>query len=206
MRARLSWLGAAAAVLAAMWLGQLIVDHIPVDTAASDPFPRGGHLGDPVRLRYADVTVTDVLAGRGLTTTTSAAAPAGIFLVLPLTVVARGSDRTFLGFDLVDRRGVHYEPTLRGGCGTTISAPAGVPMYAMICYDIPRQALRGAHLQFALGAYNGDGAAQRRDDLADIDLGISAAEADTLWASQVAYRGQFPALTPLNLSPGKVPS
>jgi hypothetical protein len=206
MRARLSWLGAVAAVIVAMWLGQLIVEHIPVDTAASDPFPRSGHLGDPVRLRYADVTVTDVLAGRGLTTTTSAAAPSGIFLVLPLTVVARGSDRTFLGFDVVGADGTHYQPTLRGGCGTTIDAPAGVPMHAMLCYDVPRRALPGAHLQFALGAYDVDGAAQRRDDLADIDLGISKAVADTLWATRVAYRGQFPALTPLNLSPEKVPS
>ena len=198
-------LGVVVVVLVAMGLGRLITDHIPLNVVASAAFVHSGKVGEPIRLRYADVTVTDVRAARALTTTSAAAAPAGVFLVLAVKAVGRGSDQIYHGFDVVDATGVHYVPTVRGGCATNVEGRAGVPSYALICYDVPRRALAGAHLQFALGAYDNGGAAQRRDDVADVDLGIGAEEAARMWRTNDAYKATMTELTPPDLTPSEAP-
>ena len=198
-------LGVVVIVLVAMGVGRLISDHIPLDHVDAASFVHRGDVGERVRLRFADVTVTDVRAARALTTHTTAAAPAGVFLVLAVTAVGRGSDQNYVGLDLVDPAGIHYVPTVRGGCATAIKGRAGVPSYALICYDVPRQALEGAHLQFSLAPYDNDGAFQRRDDVADIDLGIHAAEAARMWRTNDSYKASMTELTPPDLTPSPAP-
>jgi hypothetical protein len=64
----------------------------------------------------------------------------------------------------------------------------GIRMYAMACFDVPRSALAGSRFRFSLGDYGVNGSGQRRDDLADIDLGISDADVARWWRQDVTYQ------------------
>ena len=54
--------------------------------------------------------------------------------------------------------------------------------YASICFDVPKKALEGARLMATRGAWDSHESEFRRDDVADVDLGIRASEVDSLWA------------------------
>jgi hypothetical protein len=197
------WVAVAAVVIVAMAVGRLITDTVPVNQLDTKPFVRTGEVGTPVALRYADVEVTGVRAGPHLYGADPIAA-AGQFLLVDLRIVARRSSTQLFGFELIDRAGRRYVPMDRGStCPVTTTAPAGVPWYAVFCFDVPPGALKGMEVEVAKGAYDVDGTGQSRDDLARIDLGIDAAKAKKLAASKVAWQGQFPGLDPLDTSPVK---
>lgn len=197
------WAALAAVVLVAMAVGRVITDTVPVNQLATDPFVRIGAVGTPVTLRYADVEVTGVRAGPHLYGAEPVAA-AGQFLLVDLRLVARQESTSLLGFSLIDRDGRRYAPMGRGStCPTNTTAPAGVPWFAVFCFDVPKRALRGMVVEVAKGDYDVDGTGQRRDDLARVDLGIGAAEAREMAASKIAWKGQYPGLEPIDTAPVK---
>lgn len=180
--------GVALLVVAAMAIGRLLTDHFPGDEKVADPFVRHGEVGESVNLRYGDVRVTGVRVARMLDGA-DAAVPAGRFLIVDLAYRATGEPRRFLGLEVRDAHGRRFDPTTRGSsCPQNLAGLTGIRMYAMACFDIPRSALAGARFRFSLGGYGVNGSGQRRDDLAEIDLGISTAEATKLWAQDLIYR------------------
>jgi hypothetical protein len=195
--------GLAAVVLVAMAVGRVITDTMPVNDLASQPFVRTSEVGRSVALRYADVEVTGVRAGPHLYGAEPIAA-AGQFLLVDLRIVARAESTRLLGFALLDRAGRRYAPMGRGAtCPTNTTAPAGVPWYAVFCFDVPKSRLAGMVLEVSKGDHGVDGTGQARDDLARISLGVDAARAKELAASRTAWRGQFPGLDPMDRTPVK---
>ena len=102
----------------------------------------------------------------------------GVWLTVPLTVVASGQPR-LVGFaelwvgTVVRTRS---PPSGRSSFAAGTAQP-GVPRYATVAVEVPAEALPGAHLRIGLEQKD-----QRRDDVADIDLGLTQADADA-WAS-----------------------
>jgi hypothetical protein len=179
--------GVAALIVAAMAIGRLLTDHFPGQESLDDPFVRSGSLGKPVHLRYGDVRVSGIRAATRIDGADMVVAE-GRFLIVDLAYRATGEPRRFLGVELWDRHHRRYVPTTRGStCALNFEGITGVQMYGMACFDVPRSALAGAHFRFSLGDYGVNGSGQRRDDLADIDLGISRVEAQRLWARDLTY-------------------
>lgn len=174
-------------VVAAMAIGRLLTDHFPGDDKLADPFVRHGSVGETVQLRYGDVRVTGVRVAR-MVDGADAAVAAGRFLIVDLAYRAKGEPRRFLGLELWDSHGRRFDPTTRGSsCPQNLAGLTGIRMYAMACFDIPRSAVAGARFRFSLGGYGVNGSDQRRDDLAEIDLGITKDEAKKLWAQKLTY-------------------
>jgi len=174
----------AALVIAAMGLGRLITDHIPLEEVAAAPFVQRAAMEETVRLDYADLTVT---AARVTPTIMGnpASAAGGRFLVVDLELVATTQPTTMAGFFLVDARGRQWIATDRGSeCTTSVNLATGARTYLSVCFDVPKQALEGARLNATRGAWSSDESNFRRDDLADVDLGISTSEVDALWAQK----------------------
>lgn len=172
-------LGAGAAVLAALAVGHVVVTAFPVSDRVQASFLRAAEVGEPVELRYARLTAgtpagSTVLAPQGGTLL----ATPGVWLTVPLTIEAVGQPRA-LGF-----------AELRGGDGRTYAvfsggrsvflpgtAQPGVPRHATVQVEVPPAAVAGAHLRIGLELKD-----QRREDVADIDLGLTQADADA-WAA-----------------------
>jgi hypothetical protein len=192
--------GAVIVVVVAMALGRLLTDHVSGDSL-NGPFVRHGTVGKTVPLRYGDVRVTGVRVAQRIEGSELVVA-AGRFLIVDLEARAKGEPRTFLSLELRDAKGRRYAPSTRGSiCALNLRGMTGLPMHAMACFDVPASALAGAHFRFALGDYGVNGSGQRRDDLADIDLGISPVEARRLWARKLTYQSFVAAPTPGDLKP-----
>lgn len=176
----------AAFVIAAMGLGRLITDHVPLEASAVEHFTVTSELGQTAALEYAKVTVTGIHVTPTITGNPTAKA-GGRWLVVDTELVATREPTLMLGFDLVDRQGHRYAHSSRGtDCAINANLATGVPWYGSFCFDVPEAALDGARLRVSRGDYGVDGSGQRRDGLADIDLGIDPADIDTLWAQTEA--------------------
>ncbi|MFC7485968.1 hypothetical protein ACOCJ7_05520 [Knoellia sp. CPCC 206453] len=176
----------AAFVIAAMALGRLITDHVPLDVTAAEPFSHTGSVGKVVGLEYADVTVTAVHVTPTVMGNPASAA-GGRWLIVDTEMLARTAPVTVAGLFLVDGQDRRYIASARGSeCATSVKLATGVRSYASVCFDIPKKALTGARLFATRSAYDSVESNFRRDDLADIDLGISASEVDALWAQKDA--------------------
>jgi len=196
-----TWVGLGVAVIAAMALGRVITERVPVDETVVDPFVRSGTVGEQVELRYADVEVTRVRAAPRLYGVDPIAA-AGRFLLVDLELSAARESTTMLGFYLLDAEGRRYSPTNRGSsCSMNTTVPTGLRWYAMFCFDVPREALEGVRMVVAKGDYGVRASGLRRDDLAEIDLGVDADRARELWGADVAYEAAMPGLEPLDSDP-----
>lgn len=181
------WLGLALAVLAAMTLGRVITEGLDDSIVAEAPFARSGAVGRTVELEYGRVTVQGVRAARRLTTYDGGRKASGTFLLIDLDLEATRAATAFSDFRVIDQQGREFVPTDRANCAGFVSAPAGVPWHALLCLDLPQDALEGARLVVSRGNHGVDGSGQRRDDQAVIDLGIDAVRADELWKSRVTY-------------------
>ena len=178
---------AAALVIAAMAIGQVLTNHGNDDDALDIPFVRTGTVGETVHLRYGDVRGTGVRIAQRLEGSDVVIA-AGRFVVVDFRVVALGEPRTFAGLELRDSHGRRYAETSRvTGCAPSVTGSTAVPLYAMACFDVPKSALAGATFRLSRGDYGTRGSGQRRDDLADIDLGIRPSDVDRLWNRDLGY-------------------
>ena len=102
----------------------------------------------------------------------------GVWLTVPLTIVASGQPR-LVGFaELLGGDGRTYPVSTSGRSSFSAgTAQPGIPRYATVVVEVPPEALPGAHLRIGLEQKD-----QRRDDVADIDLGLTQADADA-WAA-----------------------
>lgn len=178
-----STIAVGAFVIAAMGLGRLITDHVPVDEVADEPFVRTGVVDETVGLDYADVKVTGVHVTPTITGTISASAAGGRWLVVDAELLATREPVVMAGFFLIDAQDHRWIPALRAqDCVRSANLSTGVRTYASFCFDIPRKGLEGARLIATRGPWTSHESEYRRDDLADIDLGIEPSDVDRLWS------------------------
>ena len=179
-RPRAQTVGAAAAVLAALAVGHVVVTAFPIDERVSASFVRPTVVGEPVDLRYARLTAGEPAGSTVLDTDdgTLLTTP-GVWLTVPLTIEATGRPRSLTFAELVGGDGRTYL-VFTGGRSTFLpgTAQPGVPRYATLRVEVPPEALPGAHLRIGLEQKD-----QRREDVAEIDLGLTQADADA-WAAE----------------------
>lgn len=190
--------GVVAMLIAALSVGQVVVgevDEIDVLSPAQ-PFVARGTVGEPIELRYAEVTATRVRAtDRMHTPSGGEETSTAVFLVVDLEVVARHRSSVFNGLRVVGGDGRTYLATSRTGCADAgVTASTGVPTYWMACVELPESALEGAALQVARGGEINTG--DRRDHLAEIDLGIDAALAERLARASAPIQVEQPGFQP----------
>lgn len=201
------WISVVLVVLVAMSIGRLITDHLDPEEAAFAPFVREGHLGETVRLEYADVRVTGIRAGHYLDGAGDVVAAAGVFLVVDATLVAREGHVQFGELSFLDRKGRRFPAQDRASaCSATTGAPTGARWHIMLCFDVPTdpELLVGSKLRVARGSTTIG--ALRRDDLAEIDLGIDLERAQELAASRLAFKGYLAGFDPIPTGPVPVPA
>ncbi|MDQ0373691.1 hypothetical protein [Cellulomonas humilata] len=172
-------LGAGAAVLAALAVGHVVVTAFPVDERVQASFLRPTVVGEPVELRYARLTAGEPSGSTVLDADDgSLLSTPGVWLTVPVTIEAVGQPRTFGFAELLGGDGRTYTVSTGGRSGFLPgTAQPGVPRYATLRVEVPPEALAGAHLRIGLEQKD-----QRRDDVADIDLGLTQADADA-WAA-----------------------
>lgn len=178
----------AAVVIAALAVGRLVSDHLE-SKISPDPFIREVAAGETAHLRFADIDVDRVSAADALISVSSVAKARGVFLVVDVTV--RGTDRAraLTGVELVDAEGRIYGPDKsRAYCSFNLNAEPGLTTYARLCFDIPTPALDGVRLLVAREDSAGRGASQRRDEIGDLDLGITPTEAERMLAANLALK------------------
>lgn len=189
-------LGAGAAVVAALAVGHVVVTAFPVDDRVQAPFLRPTTVGETVELRYARVTAgtpagSTVLAPRDGTLL----ATPGVWLTVPLTIEARGEPRALAFAELRGGDDRTYA-VFTGGRSVFLpgTAQPGIPRHATVQVELPPEALPGARLRVGLNRDD-----QRYDDLADIDLGLTAADADAWADDDTPLVVQAPTDTPQEL-------
>jgi len=179
-------IASAALVVAAMGVGRLINDHIPLDDVADKPFVHEGVVDRTVRLDQVELTVTGVHVTPTIMGN-PASASGGRWLVVDTEMLATQQPTTMAGFFVVDAQDRRWIASARGPeCVQSANLSTGVRHYASICFDVPRKALRGARLMATRGAWDSHESQFRRDDLAEVDLGIEASAVDALWSQQDA--------------------
>lgn len=173
-------LGAGVVVLAALAVGHVVTSAFPVDDRVAAPFLRPGQVGEPVDLRWARLTVGEprgstVLARPG----NPLLATPGVWVVVPLAYVSHDEPR-LLGFAELHGGDGRVYPILTSGRAQLLTGygQAGVTRYATAHVEVPPEAVPGAHLH--VGVWSWD---QRHDDVADVDLGLTQADADAWSAS-----------------------
>ncbi|GAB3165857.1 hypothetical protein GCM10027059_24010 [Myceligenerans halotolerans] len=172
-RRRTAWrtiLFAPVAIGAATWF----VTQVPQDTTVEQPFEVEGAVGATLRLDYADLTVTDIRLAQRIDGDGGAQA-GGVFVVVD--AVWEAADRTLSigGAELVDAEGRIHAATDRSGCATATKASPAYGQRITYCFDVVPDALDGAQVRLGRGADGEDGAFQRRDAVAVVDLGLDRA-------------------------------
>ena len=172
--------GATLMVLAALAAGRAVSTAFPLDDRLDAPFVQSGAVGEVVELRYASVTAGDPEGSRRIDILDALLESPGIWLVVPLTVVAKGEPR-LLGYAAV--RGSDGRTYRADGMRSQFvrsTAQPGIPHYGSVVVELPPSAAAGAQLLVSL-----DGGDQRGDGMAKIDLGITAADVEQ-WAATLA--------------------
>ncbi|MDQ0424192.1 hypothetical protein [Cellulomonas iranensis] len=172
-------LGAGAAVLAALVVGHVVTSAFPVDERVAAPFVREGDVGDTLDLRYARLTVEEPTGSTVLAPEVgSLLATPGVWLVVPVTVEAKGQPRALAFAELLGGDGRTYT-VFTGGRSAFLpgAAQPGVPRHATLHVEVPPEAVAGARLRVGLDVED-----QRHDDVAEVDLGLTQDDADA-WST-----------------------
>lgn len=183
--------GVVALVLGALVTGRVVTAAFPIDGVVDAPFVHTAKTGDVVALRYAALTAAAPAGATVLDAAGSLLQTSGVWVVVPVTITAVGKPARL---DYAAVRGsdgrVYSADGSRSQFAPGVAQP-GVPRYASVAVELPPAAAAGAHLLIAL-----DGLDQRRDDLADIDLAITAREVE-----QWVARTEPAELSPASSSP-----
>jgi hypothetical protein len=187
-------------VVVALVLGQLVTDRLDLDDREDPPFLRAAHVGDVAHLAYGDVEVTDVRPAQFVAPQMSdelARVAGGVFVLVSTKVTATREPTLFLTARLVDREGREYQTSRKSTCDPFPRGDTGLPSYTLLCFDVPVSALAGLHFQTGRGSPIDD--SNRGDDMADVDLGISAADADDWAGTRATYLVESSSLEPFEL-------
>ena len=177
----------AVAILLALAAGHVITTR--TDLGESDPsFVTSGSLGEPVHLVYGDVEVTDVRPAQYVVpqnTTELARLAGGVFVLVSVQVLPTREPTSFLAAYLVDEQGRQFRASHRSECAQSVDGQTGLPAYALFCFDVPSSVLAGLHHQIGRGdlLYS----TLQGDELADVDLQISSADARSWARTRAAY-------------------
>jgi hypothetical protein len=165
--------GATVLVLAALAVGHAVTSSYSSDSAIVAPFLRSGTVGQPVSLRYATITVLSVHGSSEVSQAGTVLTTPGVFVVARVRIVARGDLRTLLYSAVRTRDGATYVESA-GGRSSFDFGPAqpGLPRYGTVTVELPTSQAAGARLRIALDPID-----QSRDDMTDIDLGVTPADA-----------------------------
>lgn len=178
--------GAVAVTCAALGVAVAVNHHVPSDKVADAPFVRAGVVDEPVTLAYADVEVLRVLAAEQLVDSGTAVAE-GVFVIADVELRGRGGSTEFEGVYIRDRDGRLHGPAQRAGCEDEPAVTPGITTYARLCFDVPDDALAGARLVLSRSPGDNDAVATRRDDVAEVDLGISGSDAREMARTDEVY-------------------
>jgi hypothetical protein len=203
-RARASRLaGGLGALAVAMVLGHLVTTSVGADR--EDPFVRTGSVGDEVGLDYADVTVTEVAPAKrllGALSTSRAVQASDVFVVALVAFTPTTEPSRLFTLALVDEQDRVYRVSGKAGCTETVRSPTAVTTYAMLCFDVPSDRLAGMRLRLARGGIGNN--TSRRDDVAEIDLGIAPGDVDDWAGTDADYRVLSSSVDPLTLEPADI--
>ena len=189
------------AVVATVAVAQLFTDQVPVvDLGGGGPFVESGEVGSEVHLSYADVEVTDVGPAQYLAppiSTDLARVAGGVWMVVSVHLSATTQPVRIQNAWLVDPHGREYMASTRSSCALNPRVATGVVTYAVFCFDVPTDRLEGLRFRIA----RGDHTVGRTDDddLADVDLAVSARDAQTWADTTKAYLAVDYSLEPLEL-------
>lgn len=166
-------------VVAALLVGSAINAQLPdPDAIFSTPFEHPGGVGETITLRNARITVTGVDAAKELEWLDQVAVSAGVFLVIDVTYEPVG-ETSVLGSSsrlvAADGRQFGGRTPVASACGP---AQPGLPLACKVSLEVPPDALAGAILEVPAG-----GDTTLMDDVAVVDLGITAARAAELGAA-----------------------
>lgn len=167
-------------VVAALFIGSYISQALPVSdrVIGERPFMHEASLGDTVRLRTADVTVTAVQTAFEVESksTGQVASTSGVWIVFDITWSPVGESALLENQAAVvraaDGREFGGSQAVTSNCGPT---QPGLPVACQLPIEISADALEGAHLLLPAGGY-----INLSDDVADYDLGIDAELASEL--------------------------
>jgi hypothetical protein len=188
------------AIVAALAVGHAVTSRFDVTSADYPPFVRTADLGRAAHLSYADVEVTDVRPAQYLAPGSSddlAVRAAGVWVLVSVTGTATREPTVLLDGRLEDEDGRVYRTSTRSGCAANTGLHTGVPTYSLFCFDVPTHALAGLHFVIARGSF--DNARLDGDDLADVDLGVTEAEAGSWARTTTAYHAEIEELEPIAL-------
>jgi hypothetical protein len=161
-------LGTTAFVLAALALGRVVGDELP------QPFdrlgaPREHHVavGEPARLRTAEVTVTGVRVGPALDDLSATLTTPGVWVVADLEITPTDADASLATWEVVAADGTEWGRT-RALVDTCRSTPPAITQRCGVAVEVLPDAVPGARLRLAT---QDD---VRYDDRAVVDLGLTA--------------------------------
>lgn len=183
--------GVALLVLAALALGHAVSTAWPLDDRLSEPFVRAGGTGEEVALRYARVTAGPPVGSTVADASGALLATPGVWVMVPVMVVAEGEPRRLAYAAVIGSDGRTYAANGARSQLALGRATPGVPHHGAVLVELPPDAAVGAHLRLALEPWD-----QRADDMADIDLGITASDVEEWQRTDDAVRLPYPSDTP----------
>jgi hypothetical protein len=195
-----SRIAAGGAVLAALVVGNVITDHLQVNTEQLEPFEESGEVGQVTHLSYGDVEVTDVRPAAYVVPQFSdelARRAGGVYVLVSVKVTATREPTKFLAAYLEDSDGRRYRSSAKAECAINVDGGTGVPAYALFCFDVPPSALAGMRFQLSRG--NLIYSTLAGDHLADVDLGISSEDEASWQDSDAAYLAETTSREPFEL-------
>lgn len=160
--------GSAVLVIVALVVGQLLIDLGPDTDASHAPFLIAGKPGDNVDARTFDV---ELISARYASAVRSGGADhdsSGVWVILKIRLNARTESLRIGYAALVDKSGRTYLASDRVRQTLVPNARAlqpGIPVEGEVAFEIPRDAIAGASVQFA--KKSGD---RRMDAMATIEL------------------------------------
>ena len=168
-----------ALVVAALASGRAVDALTPEDRVVfGRPFLRPVAVGEAVQLRYAELRPTAV---DGAPVLDRGAEPPmqspGLWVVTTVTVTPTLDAETLRHATFVDGKGRELTQGSRNELRCATAVP-GVPTECVVAFEVAVDAAAGSHLRLARS-----GQEVRGDDMADIDLGITPAQART-WAAR----------------------
>ena len=183
--------GVALLVLAALALGRVVTTAWPLEDRLSEPFVRSGAVGAQVDLRYARVTAGEPVGAPAAEVSGALLATPGVWVLVPLAVVAEGEPRRLAYAVVVGADGREYAARgLRSQVALGTATP-GIAHYGAVLVELPPEAAVGALLRVALDPWD-----QRADDMAEIELGITASDVAAWQANDDPVVLPYPSDTP----------
>lgn len=181
--------GTGAVCLGLLAAGSALQGWLPDDDAdpGAEPHVRAGKVGDAIDLRTATVTVDEVAGSTRVEQYGGELVSPGVWVVVRYTVVATQENTPLTFAELRDDEGRVWGLTGRNANACTESPP-GLPAHCTVYAEVPPDALPTLDLRLARLSRD-----QRFDAIAEIDLGLTAEDADA-FATAPSYAVPLPSL------------